>query len=321
MKSVLLVLGCVLIFGCKKIEDPIVGKWKTGDDFSGFLHLEEIGCEIEFRANGTYSRLSDDGMNIQVRNNGKYLLNEGEVAFEGSGTPWPIIMGYWVKGNTLNLYRNGDFIKLVRSDEPHEGLAALPRQPESLEEATSLLIEEMSKKDRHYVAMRSENDLIMFHMGWGTGIRNRFGLWSGNTKLLSSCGHRWMHPDGASSVIIHSVWKRLREEMDPSLLSQIEEVQEAAKMVEVPVSNLLAQRFEVGLGEVQRAVVEAEKSGLIDEAFEIDCSGLKDWREWGPLGIHHDEELLSVEELLSRAAFQFRVDLLYEPGRIVFVGD
>lgn len=77
MKFALLpVLILLVFFGCKKIEDPTVGKWKTGVDFAGFHHVEEIGCEIEFKADGTHTRVSDDELNIQVWNRGEYVLRE-----------------------------------------------------------------------------------------------------------------------------------------------------------------------------------------------------------------------------------------------------
>jgi hypothetical protein len=57
----------------------------------------------------------------------------------------------------------------------------------------------------------SKNDLIMFHHGWGTGIRNHYKLWS-NRVLLQSCAERagygdFIHPDSASMLIIKAVWE------------------------------------------------------------------------------------------------------------------
>lgn len=57
----------------------------------------------------------------------------------------------------------------------------------------------------------SEDDLIQFHHGWGTGIRNSFGLWRGNTALLESCGAKDIHPDRCSMIIIERVWQRLQD--------------------------------------------------------------------------------------------------------------
>jgi len=56
---------------------------------------------------------------------------------------------------------------------------------------------------------RPEEQLIRFHHGWGTGIRNEFGLWKGNKELLADCHAE--HPDDASMVIIQAVWERLQK--------------------------------------------------------------------------------------------------------------
>jgi hypothetical protein len=50
----------------------------------------------------------------------------------------------------------------------------------------------------------------MHHIGWGTNIRNHYGLWSKGSVVTSSCaqkvGQSNMHPEGASSVILEGVW-------------------------------------------------------------------------------------------------------------------
>ncbi|NLS93981.1 MAG: hypothetical protein GXX96_17620 [Planctomycetaceae bacterium] len=88
----------------------------------------------------------------------------------------------------------------------------LPQEdwPKTLEEATARLIADMSDDDKQTVRSTKKEDLIEFHFGWGTGIRNSFGLWQGNDALLKSCDKK--HPDDASMVIIESVWKRLNEQ-------------------------------------------------------------------------------------------------------------
>ena len=53
-----------------------------------------------------------------------------------------------------------------------------------------------------------EDDLIAFHHGWGTHIRNHYNLWQ-KPALLKATGKE--HPDDASLVIIKAVWKALRE--------------------------------------------------------------------------------------------------------------
>lgn len=72
---------------------------------------------------------------------------------------------------------------------------------------TSLLPE-----DKAALLDTKKDDLIRFHHGWGTGIRNHYGLWRGNDELIESACGKGCHPDDASMVIIEAVWSALRHE-------------------------------------------------------------------------------------------------------------
>jgi hypothetical protein len=80
--------------------------------------------------------------------------------------------------------------------------------PKTLDEAVAQLLAVLSDVDKAKVRETPEDDLIMFHHGWGAGIRNDFGLWGRNPELLRSCGR--VHPDDAAMVIIRAVWQRLQ---------------------------------------------------------------------------------------------------------------
>ena len=83
--------------------------------------------------------------------------------------------------------------------------------PKTLEAAIERMIVELSDEDKATVRSTAEEDLIKFHFDWGMGIRNAWLY--GNEDLMQSCGGG--HPDDASQVIIHAVWKRLR--LDPEV--------------------------------------------------------------------------------------------------------
>ena len=78
----------------------------------------------------------------------------------------------------------------------------------TVEEVVEDIIGNMSEADKANVVNTSEDDLFMFHHGWGTGIRNHYNLWR-NQALVRATGQE--HPDDASMVIIKAVWKALRE--------------------------------------------------------------------------------------------------------------
>ena len=94
--------------------------------------------------------------------------------------------------------------------------------PKTVEEAVDQLISSMSEEDKEALRNTPEQDLILFHHGVGTYIRNEFGLWSDNKELLKSCGSRifpesgydeyltmMVDPDDASMEIIEATWIRL----------------------------------------------------------------------------------------------------------------
>ncbi len=87
----------------------------------------------------------------------------------------------------------------------------LPQEqwPHTVYEAVGLLLAKLSDADREKLKHTSKSELIIYHHGFGTYIRNQFGLWGGNEGLLKSCGGEWVHPDSASSVIINALWERL----------------------------------------------------------------------------------------------------------------
>jgi len=69
----------------------------------------------------------------------------------------------------------------------------------------------MSDKDKELVMSTKKEDLIQFHHGWGTGIRNHYGLWRGNAELIKSACGKPCHPDDASMIIIEAVWEELQK--------------------------------------------------------------------------------------------------------------
>ena len=91
----------------------------------------------------------------------------------------------------------------VEKEEKAEAL------PSTIDEAVDFILSEMSDEDRKTFMETPRNDLIKYHHGFGTAIRNRLGLWSGNSKLMQATGKQ--HPDDASMVIIEALWDRLHD--------------------------------------------------------------------------------------------------------------
>ncbi|MBW1772144.1 MAG: putative molybdenum carrier protein [Deltaproteobacteria bacterium] len=87
--------------------------------------------------------------------------------------------------------------------------------PKKLEDAVEWLITQLPLKEKVSIATMRESELQNLNDTFGEYIRRRFGLLSGNKKLLASCsfssGNKGLSPEGASSVIIKDLWDRLRE--------------------------------------------------------------------------------------------------------------
>jgi len=65
----------------------------------------------------------------------------------------------------------------------------------------------LDEASKNKLCSMAKADLIMCHHGWGTAIRNEYGLWRGNTPLLKDTGSD--DPDDASMVIMEVVWEKL----------------------------------------------------------------------------------------------------------------
>lgn len=79
--------------------------------------------------------------------------------------------------------------------------------PVTVQDTVDDLLPRIPRFQKLRMRFMKKEDLISLHLGFGTWIRNRYGLWRGNEKLiLSACGFR-CHPDDASMAIIEALWE------------------------------------------------------------------------------------------------------------------
>lgn len=67
-----------------------------------------------------------------------------------------------------------------------------PQPPPDLNTYDGVVADIVSKLDepsKDKLRTTAKDDLIQFHHGWGTGIRNEYGFWS-NEALVASCGKK-----------------------------------------------------------------------------------------------------------------------------------
>jgi len=82
--------------------------------------------------------------------------------------------------------------------------------PTTVEAAVRILRSMIPDKEQGEIAAMLEDDLIDLHLGLGLWIRNAFGLWKEDSKLLEATGER--DPDDAALAIIRALWQSLRRE-------------------------------------------------------------------------------------------------------------
>ena len=87
--------------------------------------------------------------------------------------------------------------------------AEIASWPKTVDEAVTRLVTTMSDAEKIEVRDKKKTDLIEYHLNWGMGIRNEFGLRKGNTDLMADC--HTQEPDEASMVIIEAVWQKLQK--------------------------------------------------------------------------------------------------------------
>src|SRR5690242_4057640 len=84
---------------------------------------------------------------------------------------------------------------------------ASAEQPKTVDEAVQVLKTKWLKpKDRNWILRNTKREVVeRLYMGFGTGVRNEFGLWKSNQALRDSCGTN--DPEGCSVVILDRLWE------------------------------------------------------------------------------------------------------------------
>ena len=101
-------------------------------------------------------------------------------------------------------------------------ISAIADKPKTVDEAVQILKTKwLQPKDRDWI-LRTPKDVVWgtLYMGFGTGVRNQFGLWRDNQPLHDSCGTK--DPEGCSSVILNRLWESVRRDADPALVHQLD---------------------------------------------------------------------------------------------------
>ena len=95
-------------------------------------------------------------------------------------------------------------------------------RPKTVNEAVQILKTKwLQPSDRDWILRNTKEEVWgRLYMGFGTGVRNEFGLRGDNQPLHDSCGTK--DPEGCSSVILNRLWESVRGDADPALVHQLD---------------------------------------------------------------------------------------------------
>jgi glutathione peroxidase-family protein len=84
--------------------------------------------------------------------------------------------------------------------------------PKDLEDAFIELKKMLSPALLNEIRLKSEKDMIEYHHGFGTWLRNNWGLWAGSRLAQYFRQSGIKHPDDMSGIILTSFWRHLHSQ-------------------------------------------------------------------------------------------------------------
>jgi hypothetical protein len=80
--------------------------------------------------------------------------------------------------------------------------------PKTVNEAVKICLLTLTPPEKEALKNTLEENLIAFHLSLAKNIREQFGLWEGNDKLIKAC--RANNADDSSMIIVREVWEKLK---------------------------------------------------------------------------------------------------------------
>jgi hypothetical protein len=121
----------------------------------------------------------------------------------------------------LTLIESVHYMELMNTARPaavkfqNNNRASAAKQPKTVQEAIETLISDLPLKEKTTIANMAEEELVRLNANLGRYILDKFGLWSGNEKLVESCLALADYPlhddDDAAAVIVKELWQKLRQ--------------------------------------------------------------------------------------------------------------
>lgn len=139
--------------------------------------------------------------------------------------------------------------------------------PTSVDEALSVLDVQLDAASKRRLAYLDYDEIGELHEGLGTTIRDRFGMYKGNERLLRDCDPEYIHADTCSSIIISRFWKNVRAELPQAEQAGLEDLEQKMNRVRL---KRQAQYRDVPLKDIVAVFNNAIRAQVPEDArFEI----------------------------------------------------
>jgi len=115
--------------------------------------------------------------------------------------------------------------------------SAVADKPKTVDEAVQILKAKWLQPKDHDWILRNSKEVVWanLYMGFGTGVRNQFGLWGDNQSLHESCGTK--DPEGCSTVILNRLWESVRGDADAAVVRGLDCQFQLAKAIHVSLKG------------------------------------------------------------------------------------
>jgi hypothetical protein len=199
-------------------------------------------------------------------------------------------------------------------------------QPATVSQAVNRLLGEngLSEEDRDWILRNPKDEVcVSLHFSLGLGIRNKFGLWGDNWRLMLSC--RRMHPDDCSSVILEALCDTIRRKADPALVRRLDKQFRRAQSINIDYSGFKNITLGELIAKIQQQIEQQESvlTGVPSERVRLKVVG--EWRVLHPVALDLSAPseiatgLMSLERFLAKLTFGTGLQVRYDPPNIEIV--
>ncbi len=239
-------------------DDRLVGGWFASTEIDGRAR----GHWLELRADRTWRRI-EDHFGFRAEDHGRWRPDGDGALLEDVG-----VRLHLAEGRLRLVYRGQNLYAFEARPSMPKALDELPPFPTTLSETVAILTAELPERERIVIAGTVAQDLVRFHHGLGTYIRNRFGLWGPNPALRAAC--KVSHPDDASAVILRALRDHLRSTRPGGReLDHLEDVLQDLALAPLAIRQMTVAQLVTALNQESRRALR--RKGLLQDAlvFEL----------------------------------------------------